>query len=91
MAETVGGCQPSPALVKAALQLQMSGYAIIENVISQAESERYVDRCWSWLESLGTGRLPLLRRKNHGVMSAAALAFARKRDEHICGCRHSTQ
>ena len=52
----VGADNISPALVKAALQLQTRGYAIIESVISPEESERYIDRCWSWLESLGTGR-----------------------------------
>ena len=44
-----------PALVKAALQLKTQGYAVIESVISQEECERSVDRCWGWLESLGTG------------------------------------
>jgi len=51
-----GGDHISPALVKAALQLKTRGYAVLESVISPAESEQYIDCCWSWLESLGTGR-----------------------------------
>ena len=60
---SAGDAHFSPALVEAALHLKTRGYCCIESVISPKESERYIDRCWSWLESLGTGKLLIFKRQ----------------------------
>mmetsp|Transcript_11426 Transcript_11426/g.34340 ORF Transcript_11426/g.34340 Transcript_11426/m.34340 type:complete len:460 (+) Transcript_11426:89-1468(+) len=45
----------SPAVAKAALDLQTHGWAVVEDVIPYAECKAYIDRVWGWLEGLGTG------------------------------------
>jgi hypothetical protein len=46
---------PAAAVVEAALQLKVRGWAVVESVITAHECERYIERFWDWLESLGTG------------------------------------
>ena len=88
-APDAGADSISPALVKAALQLKTSGYAVIESVISPEESERYIDRCWSWLESLGTGK----SLSFYAMMMALCRPYVcdPPGEEHVCACRHLSQ
>jgi len=48
----------TPAVAQAALDLQMHGWAVVEDVILREECEAYIDRVWGCLEGLGTGAPP---------------------------------
>ena len=58
MATKLNGRAPQQAasVIEAALHLKARGWAVIESVISAHECEHYIERCWDWLESLGTGK-----------------------------------
>ena len=50
-----GDSNTAAAIIEAALMLKVRGWAVIEGVITAHECERYIERSWDWLESLGTG------------------------------------
>lgn len=69
----------SPAVAKAALDLQTHGWAVVEDVIPRAECEAYIDRVWGWLEGLGTGLMPPRPRTPTPAFMLASCAPCRMR------------
>lgn len=84
-----------PAVARAALDLQLQGWAVIEDVIPPAECQTYIDGVWGWLERLGTGAPPqplaspvLSLGSKFGVRSACPGA---SRDASIRMIKHAVE
>ena len=51
----VGATIDQGLIVRAALELEEKGCAVVPDVVSSGECEQYVNSAWAWLENLDTG------------------------------------